>query len=40
MEYEHRNAEKFDRMEVINAFVNNIKMPPHKVKKRGYAMQS
>lgn len=31
MEYEHRNAEKFDRMEIINAFVDAVKMPPHKV---------
>ena len=31
VEYEHRNAEKFDRMEVINAFVGTVKTPPHKV---------
>eukprot|EP00983_Pelagomonas_calceolata_P123243 1160987-Pelagomonas_calceolata.AAC.11 len=31
VDYEHRNTEKFDRLEVINTFVNCIKTPPHKV---------
>ncbi|KAL6751892.1 hypothetical protein V8C86DRAFT_2767947 [Haematococcus lacustris] len=31
VEYEHRNAEKLERMDVINAFVNAIATPPHKV---------
>ncbi|GIL57424.1 hypothetical protein Vafri_12651 [Volvox africanus] len=31
VEYEHRSADGFDRMEVINAFTAVIKTPPHKV---------
>lgn len=31
VEYEHRNTEKFDRNQVISAFVDCIKQPPHKV---------
>ncbi|GIL89684.1 hypothetical protein Vretifemale_17458 [Volvox reticuliferus] len=31
VEYEHRSADGFDRMEVINAFTAAIKTPPHKV---------
>eukprot|EP00197_Chlamydomonas_leiostraca_P002346 CAMPEP_0202858320 /NCGR_PEP_ID=MMETSP1391-20130828/908_1 /ASSEMBLY_ACC=CAM_ASM_000867 /TAXON_ID=1034604 /ORGANISM="Chlamydomonas leiostraca, Strain SAG 11-49" /LENGTH=283 /DNA_ID=CAMNT_0049537229 /DNA_START=21 /DNA_END=868 /DNA_ORIENTATION=+ len=31
VEYEHRSSDKFDRLQVINAFVDAIKTPPHKV---------
>ncbi|GAX79999.1 hypothetical protein CEUSTIGMA_g7439.t1 [Chlamydomonas eustigma] len=31
VEYEHRSADKFDRMEIINIFANLIDSPPHKV---------
>ncbi|GLC41680.1 hypothetical protein PLESTB_000689400 [Pleodorina starrii] len=31
VEYEHRSSEGFERLEVINAFTNVIKTPPHKV---------
>jgi hypothetical protein len=31
VEYEHRSANDFERMDVINAFVDAIKTPPHKV---------
>lgn len=31
VEYEHRSADKLDRQKLIDAFVDHIKMPPHKV---------
>lgn len=34
VEYEHRNADGFNRLDVINAFVDHIKTPPHKVRGR------
>ncbi len=32
VEYEHRSAEKLDRLAIINAFVDNIPTPPHKAR--------
>lgn len=31
VEYEHRASGSFDRLQVINTFVNPIPQPPHKV---------
>jgi hypothetical protein len=31
VEYEHRSTDKFDRKAVIDAFVDHIQTPPHKV---------
>lgn len=34
-EFEHRSSDKLDRMEVINAFAQQIKCPPHKASRAG-----
>jgi hypothetical protein len=32
VDMEHRSSDKFDRLAVINAFVDSVPMPPHKVR--------
>jgi len=35
--FEHRAADGYDRMKVINSFVDHVPRPPHTVKLKGAA---